>query len=103
MSVPRGVTPTFTLTISDQTIDLTQAANVYVTFSRRGKSITKTGADLTIGTNTIEVSLTQAETLSFPEGTAEVQANFTYADGTRCATEIEAVDMTRQLLERVVE
>lgn len=102
MSVPRGVTATFTLTIDDETIDLTQAANVYVTFSRRGKTITKSGDDLTVGAQTIMVGLTQAESLAFPEGAAEVQANWTYANGSRCATDVAAIDFSRQLLERVV-
>lgn len=103
MSVPRGTTPTITLTIDDETIDLTQATNVYVTFSRRGNTVTKTGADLTIDENTIEVTLSQAETLAFSDGPVEVQANWTYAGGARCATEIASVDLSRQLLERVIE
>lgn len=39
MSIPRGTTPTFALTFEDEELDLTQAENVYVTFSY----ITKTG------------------------------------------------------------
>lgn len=103
MSVPRGTTPTITLTIDDETIDLTQATNVYVTFSRRGNIVTKTGTDLTIDENTIEVTLSQAETLAFSDGPVDVQANWTYAGGARCATEIAGLDLTRQLLERVIE
>lgn len=32
MSIARATTPTFTLTFTEEELDLTQAANVYVTF-----------------------------------------------------------------------
>lgn len=61
MSIPRGVTPTFTLTFTDN-IDLTQAEHVYVTFVG-GKAITKSDDDLTVAERQIDVYLTQEETL----------------------------------------
>ena len=41
-------TPTFTLTFSDNQVDLTQANQVFVTFKGNIEKITKTGNDLTV-------------------------------------------------------
>jgi len=100
MAIPRGVTPTFTLTFEG--IDLTQAIHVYVTF-RGGATITKSDDDLTITATTISVYLTQAETLSLAKGTVSIQANWTYGDGSRAASTIVNYNFTDNLLPKVVE
>ena len=41
----RGTTPTFKLMLNDETVDLTQAVNVYATFKQKNNETTKTGAD----------------------------------------------------------
>lgn len=38
MAAAIGTTPTFVLTFEDEELDLTQMANVYVTFQSGGKS-----------------------------------------------------------------
>ena len=43
----RGTTPTFQLQITDETVDLTQAINVYATFKQYDKVIQKTGSAIT--------------------------------------------------------
>ena len=103
MSVARATTPTFTCTFTEQTLDLTTANNVYVTFSQGAKAITKTGTALEIQAKQIDVYLSQKETLLFEEGMVEVQANWTGANGMRAASEVEVVELTRQLLKKVVE
>ena len=100
--IPRGTTPTFTLTF-DADIDLTAAANVYVTFRSPTALITKTGEDLQVQEKQIDVYLSQAETLQFAEGKIEVQANWTTATGGRVASEIAYYDISRQLLLEVIE
>ncbi len=104
MSVPRGTTPTFTLTFGSASgIDLTQAVSVFVTFSSGKTTFTKTGDDLVVTENTIGVLLSQKETLSFPVGDADVQANWITSNGKRVASRIAKVYIDRQLLDRVVE
>ena len=103
MSVARATTPTFTFTFTEQTLDLTTAAHVYVTFEQGTKAITKTGEDLTIQAKSIAVSLTQKETLQFSEGNIEVQANWTDASGNRACSEVVSIELTKQLLKKVVE
>lgn len=102
MAIPRGVTPTFTLTFEDDDLDLTQAAHVYVTF-RGGREITKADDELTIAAKQIDVYLTQAETLAFRQGEVAIQANWTYLDGHRAASEIVSFNFSGQLLDKVVD
>ena len=103
MSIPRGTTPTFTLTFSEQGLDFTQVNNVYVTFERGGRNITKSGSNLAIQEKQIQVYLDQRETLMFTEGAVEIQVNWTGMNGRRAASEIKSVDVSKNLLRRVVE
>lgn len=102
MSIPRGVTPTFTLTFESDDLDLTQADHVYVTFCNK-VTLTKSDGDLDIAAKQISVYLSQEETLSFSEGATAIQVNWTYGDGSRAASEIVRYNFNAQLLNRVVE
>lgn len=88
----KGITPTITLTLPDG-IDLGTANNVYVTIAnKRGKKLTKTGADLDIDENVVKVTLTQEETLGLSQ--AYIEVNWTYLEGgmtKRAASEIVSV------------
>lgn len=103
----RGTTPTLTFTLSDNTIDLSSARNVYVTIQHGRRVITKTGSDLTIDGNVVTAWLSQEDSLSLPDGaSAEAQINWTYYDGTvlnRAATAVKTFAIQKQLLARVVE
>ena len=101
MAVVRGTTPTFTLTFPD-TVDLTAANKVYVTFTSGNSIITKTDEDLEITEHEIAVYLTQEETLSFATGTVEIQVNWMVGEN-RIASEIKNYSISRQLLNQVIE
>lgn len=103
MSVPQFTTPTFVLSFELEELDLTQAANVYVTFATKYKRFTKTGSDLVIGEKTIGVKLSQSETAQFPNGTIDIQANWTTASGDRAASEVAHYKISEQLLQKVIE
>lgn len=103
MGIARGTTPTFTLSFDDEGLDLTRARNVYATFEQGGTQITKTGEDLVIGAKTVEVYMTQEETLSFKAGSVDVQVNWTSAGGKRASSDIKAIRLTKQLLDEVIE
>ena len=77
-----GTTPTYTLTLPE-TIDLSQASNVYVSFADKSwtELLRKSDSDLEISANEIQVFLTQAETLAFPVGVVLIQVNWTYEEG----------------------
>ena len=106
----RGTTPTFTFTIVNETVDLTEAENVYVTIRQGSKEITKTGESLEVAARTVDVFLNQEESLSLSEANpAEVQINWTYLDPIdntivrRAATKVKSIPIAKQLLKRVIE
>ena len=101
MSIPRGTTPTITLTFSEPSLDLTTADNVYVTIQCGALKITKTGADLEVQEKTISLCLTQEETLAIKEGKVQIQANWT-ASGYRYASEVATQTFSKQLLNEVL-
>lgn len=102
MAVVRCTTPTFTLTFPE-TVDLTEADNVYVTFTSGSNILTKTGNALDVSAHEVSVYLTQAETFSFDTGVVEIQVNWTVNNGNRIASEIKKYSITKQLLNEVLE
>lgn len=102
MSVVRGTTPTFLLQFP-QSVDLTNADNVYVTFDNaKGYTLTKSGADIEVEPQTVSVFLTQDETFRLGVGNIQIQVNWTFGNGLRAATEIATYEMSKQLLMEVV-
>lgn len=100
---PQFTTPTFLLTFTDQSLDLTEAENVYVSFRSQGYTLTKSGESLTVEAKSISVKLSQEETGQFIPGDIEIQANWTMASGDRAASDIVKCRIDRQLLTEVVE
>lgn len=103
MAIPRGTTPTFQLKITNDDVDLTQASNVYVSFTQLGLKLEKSGDDIVVAAKQVDVYLSQEETLQFEEGTVEVQINYTYGDGSRAATKIKKISISKNLIGRVLE
>ena len=103
MGVLRGTTPTVICTFDQPGLDLTEANNVYVTFSSNLKSVTKCGEDLVIEPNRVSVYLSQKDTLGFQLDEVEVQVNWTYDDMKRSGSSIEIIAVDRNLLMREVE
>ena len=104
----RATTPTFTFTIRSETLDLSEANNIYFTLTQGGRTITKTGEDLEVtGQRTVSVWLTQEESLSLVEGSMKVQFNWTYSDINgnvrRAATQRITIQIDEQLLKEVIE
>lgn len=98
----QATTPTFILTLPN-TVDLSEAVNIYFSL-RQGKThIEKTGDALVIDGQTVSVYLSQIETLQLLAGTAQLQLNWTYSHGERACSEIVPVSVTENLLKRVVE
>ena len=102
MGVSQFTTPTFVLTFANEQLDLTTALNIYVTFSCVTGSITKSGNSLTISEKQIDVYLTQEECGNL-FGDVEIQANWTFVNGDRAASDIQTVKIDKNLLRRVVE
>lgn len=104
MSIPRGTTPTVKMSFSESKypdLDLTTVNHLYVTFEKGQRELTKEDEDLVVEPRRISVYLNQKETLMFGEGDVEVQANWTTPHG-RGASNIKTVDLSKNLLDRVV-
>lgn len=102
----RGTTPTFIMELEDQTIDLTQARNVYVSLVSDSVNLVKKTGDpgVTVEQHRVLVYLTQEESFRFAEKEKiEMQLNWTYSDASRIATVIMSKKAERNLLEEVVE
>ena len=98
----QATTPTFVLNLPD-TVDLTQAANVYFALKQGRVLIEKETDELTIEPHTVYVALSQAETLRLAGGMARVQLNWTYEGGARACSKIVSVPVGENLLKKVVE
>lgn len=81
----QGFTPTFSLTVRDQTIDMTAMTNVYVTLEQGKTKITKStlNGGLVVTEHQVDVYLSQQETLGFSIGDVDVQLNATLPGGRR--------------------
>lgn len=97
----RGTTPTFILTV-DGSVDLTEAKNVYATFVQKDIKLTKTGADLDVSSNEVDVYFNQAESLQFSTGAIMIQLNWTYIDGSRACTDIISTTVDKNLEDGVL-
>jgi len=100
-------TPEFTFVIDNDSVDLSAAENVYVTFKQNHSLVTKTGDDLSIeGGKTIKVWFSQEESAYFIPGPVSIQINWTFLGGDgklqRVSTGIRQVKITQNLLARVV-
>lgn len=98
----QATTPTFILTLPSD-VDLGEAAHVYFTLKQKNAEIVKEDTDLTIDGNEVSVYLSQAETLQLVSGAAQIQLNWTYANGSRACSNIVSVQVTENLLKEVVQ
>jgi hypothetical protein len=97
----QATTPTFVLTLPD-TVDLSEAENVYFTIRQGHVFMTKTGEDITVDGNTVYVPFTQAETLRLLCGIAAIQLNWVYADGKRACSNIVNIKVDPNLIMEVL-
>lgn len=105
MNLYEGTTPTITFKFPDD-IDLSEAHNVYITFSDQYEKLlfTKTGSDILIDANKVGVFLDQAETLSLPRS-GLMQVNWTYnEDPTKraCSNKVP-IKAISNLIDEVIE
>lgn len=98
-------TPTIRLAMST---DITFADEVFVTFGTRGKKfMTKTGDEITVSAEYVDVFLTQEETAMFPKD-VQVEVNFTFFDPVanvmkRGYSDKPTIFVDRNLLDEVIE
>ena len=100
-------TPAITLKVKG--MDISQS-DAYVTLKQDPLKLTKSGADLTISTETVQgvtntiisFTLSQEETASFTQNLAvKIQVNW-YSNGTRLATKQKLISFQENLLDEVI-
>jgi hypothetical protein len=99
----RGTTPTLYLEL-DTELDLSNLAEMWVTFKSPTVEITKTLSEVAFDTetNVITVILSQNETLQLFNGKADVQVRLRTNDDLAYATDIVDVEIGRILKEGVI-
>lgn len=81
----KGTTPTYTF-VAPEGVNLENATKIWVTFSTMDEReiFSKESGEITLtDSQTIEVYLTQEDTLSLPAGSVKVQINWIYTEGTK--------------------
>lgn len=96
----RGTTPTICFSLISS-MDLADAAGIWLTFSMFGRSMTFTDDRITVDApeRKMYVTLTQQETLSLGTGTVKVQARILMRDGTAYATDVSDVEVMGVLMD----
>lgn len=97
----RGTTPTHIFKVP---IDLTEAAEIYITYKQDGEiKLEKNIGDMTITAEDITVELSQTETLAFSTiGEVEIQCRARFPDGSAVASCIKKIPVCKILKEGVI-
>lgn len=98
----RATTPTYILTLPDTAeVDLTEMTEVHFTLVQ-GKNNKIDKIVEPTDSKTVEVTLSQDDTINLKDGVAEIQLNWIDASGTRGATYVSAIRLDKQLLNEVL-
>ena len=96
----QATTPTIIMTLPND-VDLTEAQTVMFSLVQGSSVIRKVIENAEA--HQVSVYLTQEETLGLSIGNAQIQLNWTYADGSRACTNIVNINVTPNLLKAVIE
>lgn len=108
MAIIRGTTPTLTFHVKNEQLDLNEIAEIWVTFQSKSgvriKEKTYTSEDVTIDAaeHTIELFLTQEDTLYLPDTNIVIQLRIRFNDDLAYASNIIPVDIGHILKEGVI-
>lgn len=99
----RGTTPTLVLKL-DTDVSLENLAEMWVTFKATNAEVNKTLSDVTIDDTekTIEVPLSQRDTLAITGRTCSVQVRFKTSGGLAYATTISNIEVENVLKDGVI-
>lgn len=107
--IRRGSTPTYTVHVNSSDPSVTVASlmelieDFYITFEQEGVvEVTKHGDDLTWLEDGVSFYLTQKDTLSFEEGSVEIQIRVALPNDMAMGTDISADSIGRTLYEEVI-
>ncbi len=103
MAIIPGTTPTITFSLPEGT-DISDAEHIYISLKAGNASLIKTEDDILLTQGRImQIAFTQEETLLFANGSKVFcQCNWTYADGTRGASDKASFIFGDQMIRRVL-
>lgn len=108
MAIIRGTTPTLTFHVKDETLDLDQIVDIWITFKTKAgvspKEITFGMEDVAIDAQerTITLNLTQEDTLEFTNSNMVVQLRVKFDNDMAYASNIMDIDIRHILKEGVI-
>lgn len=98
----QATTPTIICRLPEG-VDLSLAENIYFTLQQPNMLIRKTGEAVVVDGREVSVYLAQRDTVRIAVGTAKVQLNWTYSDGSRGATREKEINIEPNSLLEVLE
>lgn len=99
----RGTTPTIVINVTGEDFS---GATMYVTLEQGNTQLTKTNTDVvvtpTTDGSTVQIFLSQEETLAFTNGSARIQIRWIDSGGNAQASPIKAIEISPILLDGVI-
>lgn len=108
MAIIRGTTPTLTFHVKNEQLDLNEIAEIWITFKSKAgvkvKEITYDSESITVDPveKTIELSLSQEDTLAFTDLKMFLQLRVRFSDDLAFASSIMDIDIGQILKEGVI-
>ena len=108
MAIIRGTTPTLTFHVKNEQLDLDEIAEIWVTFRTKAgvkvkdKNYTKEDVTIDAEEHTIELFLSQEDTLDFTDTNMVVQLRVRFNDDLAYASSIMPIDIGHILKEGVI-
>jgi hypothetical protein len=101
-TIKQGLTPTITFELPED-VDTSLFHNIYFALRQRSVLIIRTGENITVDGQNINVFLPQEETVKIRSGRASISLDWTYPNGLRGGTETEEIECEDNLIGRVLE
>ena len=100
----RGTTPTLKIEVEGVEVTDLILDRTMITLKQKEKEVTKSGSDIAVdeNENTLSITLTQEETLSFDDGMAQLQVRATLENGAVMASNIVTDSIGHILLDGTI-
>lgn len=100
--IKQCLTPTITFELPES-VDTSLFQNIYFALRQRSVLIIRTGENIEVDGQNINVFLPQEETVKISKGKAEISLDWTYQNGLRGGTETIEISVDENLIGRVLE
>lgn len=100
--IKQCLTPTITFELPED-VDTSLFQNIYFALRQRNVLIIRTGENIEVDGQNINVFLPQTETVKIRKGKAEISLDWTYPNGLRGGTETIGISTEDNLIGRVLE